>query len=171
MCFHLMNENVKGDNPLIADRDIICYKEVNLSVTRDGNLSILSEVQNYKYTIGKLVKANFEIYIWEIYSGLHSYNTMGGNCNVKCIIPKGATYYKNRTQYCSNQIKIIALTRAGKQQVKAEVNRRLRVIKSNLIRHKASLEKLPKLIKVEEEKLIKVIIFKEKVQNNILKLR
>lgn len=170
MCFNLMSQNYDGRNPLIAKKNIICYKSVYLNLARSGELSIVSYVQNYRYTLGKLVEAKFDIHYYYINAGLHSYKNIG-SCNVKCIIPKGATYYQNDSEYCSNEIKIVALTRAGKHQVRAEISLKEMPIKNEIRRHQTSLKKLPKLIKAEKVKLIKVIIFKEKVQNNILKLR
>lgn len=177
MCFNLMSKNYEGRNPLIAKKNIICYKSVSLNLTHGGELSIRSSIRNYEYTLGKLVEAEFDINRYHINAGLHSYKNIG-KCNVKCIIPKGATYYENDSEYCSDQIKIVALTALGKMSVRDEINWKVRLSQNNIVDYKNSivnytnkLKKFPKLIKEEEVKLKKALAYKEKVTNNILKLR
>ena len=120
--------------PKIADKNIICYKLVKRTKVKGIYESIF---QKFEYTIKKLYTNNisiecsnsvikhFEIQDIEgrdyyIEEGMfHSY----ANCShsalnhapdefiVKCIIPKGAYYYKGYykglTSYASSQIKIL----------------------------------------------------------------
>ena len=120
--------------PKIADKNIICYKLIKRTKVKGIYESIF---QKFEYTIKKLYTNNISIECsnsvikhfkiqdiegrdYYIEEGMfHSY----ANCShsalnhapdefiVKCIIPKGAYYYKGKykglTSYASSQIKIL----------------------------------------------------------------
>ena len=116
--------------PKIADKDIICYKLVKRTKTKG---IYESSFQGFEYVIRQLYTNNLDIRFanksikryfytgfYKIEEGMfHSY----ANCShsalnhaldefiVKCIIPKGAYYYKGNygglTSYASSQIKIL----------------------------------------------------------------
>jgi len=110
MCFVI---DYKDSAPKIAKRNIVCYKIL------DNNL--VSICFNFQYEIGKTYKhidlvATYEWGCYNAYieKGYHSYIKIYNACYdnkvvVKCHIPKGAIYYKNkeRNEYVSSQIKIV----------------------------------------------------------------
>lgn len=119
---------------LIAKKDITCYKVVHWDEVLK---QFRSEIRLFKYKIGHTYRLRKGLRQWVpndfgyVYSGFHSFTTLknaleyGGKHMVllKCVIPKGARYYAGGfvqgyydaqytggfgTQYCSNQIRIVA---------------------------------------------------------------
>lgn len=119
---------------LIAKKDITCYKVVYL---HEYEALFRSEFRFFEYRIGHTYRLRMGVRQWVpndagyLYSGFHSFTTLknaleyGGKCMVllKCVIPKGARYYVGGfvqgfrddqytggvgTQYCSNQIRVVA---------------------------------------------------------------
>jgi len=130
MCF-IVDELDKKEK--IAKDDIICYKvgrKYNKNwIFRDTFLPLF---RNFTYKIGKLYKKCYPsrliVEVPEfipirysngiIYEGFHSYKSkytsyyaMHSYCCVLCIIPKGAKYYENKTEYVSDQIIIKKLVK------------------------------------------------------------
>lgn len=113
-------------DPLIAKRDIICYKLVEKSIETDKYRSfyLYSPVELNTYYYSKLINEYACSYYNKINFGLHSFtskkqaikyakraslfpNNMGEI--IKCIIPAGSEYYKGKTDnnfssYASNAI-------------------------------------------------------------------
>lgn len=121
--------------PLIAKKDITCYKVVYYPYEADKQFR--SEFRFFEYRIGHTYRLRTGVKQWlpndagYLYSGFHSFTTLkhaleyGGKGMVllKCVIPKGARYYVggfthgmhdalhtdgDSTQYCSNQIRVVA---------------------------------------------------------------
>lgn len=121
--------------PKVADKDIVCYKLVKRTKIKGVYKSLF---QRFEYIISQLYTNNFDInlvnriikklrpsypyYIdaYTIDKGMfHSYTnympfklfTLPDESILKCIIPKGAYYYKGYfrhfTSYASSQIKIL----------------------------------------------------------------
>ena len=121
--------------PKVADKDIVCYKLVKRTKSKDV---YKSNFQRFEYIISQLYTNNLDIklvdriikklrpsypyYIdaYTIDKGMfHSYTnympfklfTLPDESILKCIIPKGAYYYKGYfhhfTSYASSQIKIL----------------------------------------------------------------
>ena len=125
MCLYI--NNLK---PKIADKDIICYKFVERTKTKGIYKSIYA---GFEYIIRQLYTNNInikdidnithfclDIPIPMIYIGegmFHSYTNTSYSLKsdpqyamLKCIIPKGAYYYKGTSDgscYASSQIKIL----------------------------------------------------------------
>lgn len=118
MCFQLRPANYKGQNVKIAKKDIVCYKKVIIFSDEEGNLKLKSYIQRAPYTLGKIKSSKFDIRSTEIYRGLHSYRRNYNNANVKCIIPRGAAYYINNSEYCSDKIKIVEILPEAVKQLK-----------------------------------------------------
>lgn len=120
--------------PLVAEKDITCYKVV---YRYEALKQFRSEIQFFKYRIGYTYDLYMDVEDWVpsaagyLYWGFHSFTTLknaleyGGKRMVllKCVIPKGARYYAGGfergfcdnprlggigTQYCSNQIRVVA---------------------------------------------------------------
>lgn len=121
MCFII---DRSSPNPLIADRDITCYKEGILKRRDDPEQVFVSPIQGYIYRfqelqpevkLGPIQKGS--IYIYEGYHSYHPCHTIlqsftsGVDLRVlaKCIIPKGSTYYYNPwyLEYVSNRIVVL----------------------------------------------------------------
>ena len=114
--------NLTTKKPLIAEKDIICWKVVIIE-----NEEILSSYKNFKYTFNELFEEELmKKSNGDISKGFHSFKTKkdakwestlwGDDSNevvVKCIIPKGAKYYEGLfgkdKAYASNSIKLIKL--------------------------------------------------------------
>ena len=104
MCLRLTSYEKK-----IADEDIECYKVLKVC----GGL-MFSPFQMFDYMIGKLYETKLgEIEEGDIYEGFHSctsiygarrYQTNNVEHIFKCIIPKGAEYYKGRSTICGHSI-------------------------------------------------------------------
>ena len=116
--------------PKIADKDIICYKIVKKSKVKGV---YKSGIQRFEYIIRQLYTSNVDIEfigkfiyyrncVWySIEEGMfHSYasylypvilSPLPNGALLKCIIPKGAYYFKgyygNYPSYASSQIKIL----------------------------------------------------------------
>ena len=108
----------------IAEKDIVCYKIVNL---RDNKIisywyDFIYEL-NRKYTtqvLQPIFTKKGNIYIEK---GFHSYRNLGiakdyiyydmfnllPEIIVKCIVPKGSEYYINNKEMVSNQIIIVEI--------------------------------------------------------------
>lgn len=112
MCFYIDNNNRKR----LAKRDIICYKNVRADLRPEydytgGFQYKLNKLFNHSkkkdilkvihYILGVRIDIGFHFYIKE---SSHCYLTI-----VRCIIPKDAYYYKNKTEYVSDKIKIIEI--------------------------------------------------------------
>jgi hypothetical protein len=115
MCFN----NHKREKPRIAETDIVCYKFIYKNNTNPyASCGRVTYIRNKKAPKVKMdISGELEIHV-----GYHSYITKSGasrakysvffayNGNMvvkKFIIPAGSYYYKNRTQYVSNQIMMI----------------------------------------------------------------
>ena len=118
----------KGQEPQIASEDIPCYKVIlmydNYYITpyREMRIEIGCTYESELYTSGALILKHSQYYA-QIDIGLHSFKNLKGATDdlsflpsndytveiVKCIIPKGATYYEgtfnNRESYASDKIK------------------------------------------------------------------
>lgn len=133
MCFYIHS---KHKTAKIAKKDIICYKILSKFNTRlylDNFIHekgiYFSSIKNYIYNFNenkkyisniKVENANY----WNNYNecihiGIHSYSSIK-RCRsypysrvviVKCIIPKGSTYYYNpdKQEYVSDTIEFIEL--------------------------------------------------------------
>lgn len=118
MCFVKENIHTK---PLVAHRDIICYK--TLAPTKKKK-ELTSVYQGFTYKIGaNYFEQTFQHKAEEaikngwcaLYWGMHSYTSKVeamkrfGPLVVKCIIPKGSLYYKNRElkEYISASLTIV----------------------------------------------------------------
>jgi len=108
MCFY--STDVKKR---IASIDIVCYKTGKSWGFLRKKLK--SEYRRFQYRFNKCYST--ELGITDKYSkaisidsGFHSYRYIHmlifhhTAFNVKCVIPKGATYYENSGEYVSNQI-------------------------------------------------------------------
>ena len=117
MCF-VVHPNYP--DPLIAEQDIVCYKVGTASCDKE---SFFSEYQDYKYKLNELqpvVELSPDPFYGNrclITAGYHSYHPDHVRLElcqlqrntyvvVKCIIPKGATYYYDPLflEYVSTQI-------------------------------------------------------------------
>lgn len=101
----------------IAKSNITCYKVVKMTAC-----CFISKYRGFTYNLGEEYTENsFEETIGItgiVRHGFHSYRTLKeaqDNCwlsyvLLKCVIPKNARYYisKDKKEYCSNSIKIIA---------------------------------------------------------------
>lgn len=122
MCLILKSSKTK---PKIATKDIVCYKGV--IETYEG---LMTPYQIFKVEIGKTYFSEISKYSNEIEVALHSFINykeivkwkktemhLGGMENelklVKCIIPKGATYYVGTfnfyDSYASSELKYVEL--------------------------------------------------------------
>lgn len=113
MCF--TKSNLKSIST--AEADIVCYK-----LLRKSDNSISSPFKKrYKWNDKKIRKSDIDDskYNRKINEGFHSFIGMKNAVYFgsrmydrsklfiyKVIIPKGSKYFKNRTQYVSNQIKL-----------------------------------------------------------------
>ena len=104
MCFKIKNAKIR-----IALKDIECYKIVDIKESYCE-----SECIKFKYTYNKTYSNKSKITLllrWLFnkditFEGYHSYSVPFYHANVKCIIPKGSLYLKNRYEYCSTSILI-----------------------------------------------------------------
>ena len=121
MCLELK----KYSKPKIAKKDIICYKA--LLKLDDGILR--TPYQNSPIKIGEIYQSNIINKNCKIEIGIHSFENIEdilrwvNRCylsiylerllKVKCIIPKGAKYYKGMflefNSYASNELKYIEI--------------------------------------------------------------
>lgn len=116
MCFKRLN--LKPPN--IAKSDIICYK-----LLRKDSKNISSPYRKrYKWKDKKIRGAKLStLNVYSVSHGFHSFieikhavqfrKRMYNPTNIyiyKMIIPKEAIYYKNKTQYVSNKIKLALKT-------------------------------------------------------------
>lgn len=118
MCFKRLNLQP----PRLATTDIVSYK-----ILRKKPNGIFSPFRRrYKWKDKKIKKAQLEVsqLFRNVNKGFHSIidiekTTRYGNRTItfregcyiyRMIIPKGAKYYKNRTQYVSNKIRLAAKT-------------------------------------------------------------
>lgn len=119
---------------LIAKKDITCYKVV---YPYEADRQFRSEFRFFEYKIGRTYRLRMGVRQWlpndggYLYSGFHSFTTLKNALEhgdkymvlLKCVIPKGARYYTGEfvrgfcnaqytggigTQYCSNQIRVVA---------------------------------------------------------------
>jgi len=127
MCFYIDNNNRKR----LAKRDITCYKKLKNDLRPEYDYNYA-----FKYKLNTLFNDSKEIDILEITDGsfeddiiinkgFHSYikkpyikkpynlYNFYSTTTVKCIIPKGAYYYKNKTEYVSDKIKIIEILKTN----------------------------------------------------------
>lgn len=113
MCFYVPYYATRPA-ALIAEEDIVCYKQLDVS-----HFGLVSAVRGFSYEIGKTyTKTRFPSRTRKeqlTYEGFHSFiderKHNSAVCSVECIIPKGAKYYKNNTEYCSSAIKIVKILR------------------------------------------------------------
>ena len=115
MCFYIDDEH--NSDPRIADEDIICYKvgyRIPM-VTPEAEIEVfISEYRDYIYQLNSKqpelqLNPMYDIQLGceVIHQGYHSYPDLtkakiSANADqiiVKCIIPKGSTYYRN-TIWC-----------------------------------------------------------------------
>lgn len=116
MCFTRLNLKP----PEIADKNIVSYK-----ILRKEDKNICSPFKyKYKWKDKSVRKARLETScLLNINKGFHScidlarairYGRKTVSCKIDCyiykmVIPKGAKYYKNRTQYVSSQIRLASM--------------------------------------------------------------
>ena len=117
MCFKVSE---KFPDPIVAKRDIPCYKSVFNKGWRAKN-GYEAAVQRYAYFVGRTSKRVplLTKYALLINEGYHSYRNLkiakcehkmwldGALIIVKMVIPKGTVYYKNDKEYVSERIKCI----------------------------------------------------------------
>ena len=123
MCFTV---HKRYPNPLVAKRDIVCYKTMFSS---PGKEVFASMYRGFKYEIGKEYSLGKELRVRyetgdftcvvyrDIREGFHSFSNKKelsdaaseSYSRVKCIIPEGSTYYYNPDdrEYVSDRIRII----------------------------------------------------------------
>jgi hypothetical protein len=122
MCFYLLEKDI---TEYIAEEDIMCYKVLDAF-----NGEYYAPIYNFIYKRRKTytLKCNIKIYppsileynmpifavIQEGFHSLQGFDILdivkyGGNAIAEFIIPKGAHYYKNKTEYVSDQIKMIKI--------------------------------------------------------------
>lgn len=120
----------KTDIPLIAKKDIICYKILtednyspyyykdytsaikNSDIIQDKTPERIEPFDNvFKISRGFIhTYSELTILKYELYSIQSAFLLLGKVCKVyKCIIPKGSKYFVNTTgwEYCSKQLKFI----------------------------------------------------------------
>lgn len=120
MCFYIK----EGSGVKVANQDIVCYKKLN--PVWFGLLGYKSPIFGFFYRKGVTYVSKLSIFYDSIEKGLHSYKDLDfAKITVFCykesdrkylkfykfIIPKGAEYYENDTEYCSNQIKMVGRVR------------------------------------------------------------
>lgn len=128
MCFDVINPKRKK-----ARYDIICFKLVD----DDSTIPVAkSPIQGFKWTAGEEYECELDMSTYnEIHQGFHACKTIRGCRNLQrqwgdgddlsynigiFVIPKGAEYYENDTQYVSNRMKmLIGDYRYAKQIIKA----------------------------------------------------
>ncbi len=118
MCFRIkVNKSGELDEVKVAKHAIVCYKVVSKGPR--AKKTAKSYIQDYRYTVGKTARAKFDVQGFNIEAGLHSYRNISSaswarvsrNKDLRimlCVIPKGAQYYQNRTEYCSTQLTPVA---------------------------------------------------------------
>lgn len=114
MCFVIEKGQEK---PYIASKDIRCYK---VMVTEDEQY-LRSLFQHSRYKMGIVYRRPFQIKLSKprhyrdvINIGYHSYRSKAyaKECCpirakvVRCTIPKGTLFFKNKLEYVSNGIKV-----------------------------------------------------------------
>jgi len=118
MCFTISE---KFPQPLVAKRDITCYKLVFDKGGWRTRTGYEAACQRYAYYPGRRTKrVVIKPLIVEknIYEGYHSYRSLkvvkkeqkrwcDDLVPIKLIIPKGTTYYKNDREYVSERLKCI----------------------------------------------------------------
>lgn len=118
MCF--TRQNLKP--PEIADKNIVSYK---LLIKESRHIASPFK-RRYKWKDKNVRTARLENHHWyNVYKGFHSFIDIEKavrygrrtlidritDCHIyKMIIPKGAKYYKNRTQYASDKIRLASMT-------------------------------------------------------------
>lgn len=101
--------------PLVAKKDITCYKVVYPAKAGDGVFH--SEFRNFEYSLGtRYAEKEFPgtVAVHAVHKGFHSYRTIevariresAPLVLLKCVIPKGSRYYESytRDQYCSDTL-------------------------------------------------------------------
>jgi len=132
MCFNsTFDSNLQKEPiPLIAKKDIVCYKKMSVFKKDKGvrlRSSIFCDIEKNNhvtkvcYELGKKyhakdvngkkaqLKPRTVDKYFSVSEGFHSYNKLkkpGGyrTTNIKCTIPKGTKYFKNETEYVSEEI-------------------------------------------------------------------
>jgi hypothetical protein len=113
MCF---NVSPRTEGPLVATEDIVCYK----IVIRRGKAAQAIIYSEFVYELNQVTVVEEIKYhpdnrdgYGTIANGYHSFHkwyqaaaTYAGDL-AEFIIPIGALYYKNGSQYVSNQIKMV----------------------------------------------------------------
>lgn len=123
MCF---NVSVKNQKPLVAKRDITCYKLVFNKGEWGNHNGYEAACQEYAYYLGRTTKrvvikpTERTEQLPIILKGYHSYRSLkvlkeeqlkwhSDLIPMKMIIPKGTIYYKNDREYVSERLKCIGL--------------------------------------------------------------
>lgn len=118
MCFYV---NQNNPNPIIAAENIECYKVGYKTFLSKAENAFESQFRHYIYSLNDEQpelqlepEYDTELGLEIIHKGYHSYsnlttaivNAFSDQVVVKCIIPKGATYYYNpiRDEYVSTSI-------------------------------------------------------------------
>lgn len=159
MCFYVPNYATRPA-ALIAEEDIVCYKQLDVS-----HFGLVSAVKGFSYEIGKTyTKTRFPSRTRKedlTHEGFHSfiaerkYNSVA--CSVECIIPKGAKYYKNSTEYCSSAIKIVKILRM------TDAARRIKICKKNQKEYQQRALRAATAAAVEEKKRLMLEKFKSSI--------
>jgi len=117
MCFTISE---KFPKPLVAKRDITCYKLVFGKGEWRTRTGYEAACQRYAYYPGRTTKkVDIKPSLYnEVDEGYHSYRSLrevnkqkpiwsADLVTLKMIIPKGTLYYKNDSEYVSERIKCI----------------------------------------------------------------
>lgn len=113
MCFITPSNILKAK---IARRDIIAFKSVYIR-TGLKKVTIVSPVRGFEWKVGILYKANMECELLykgkNVHAGFHCFKqkaaakNYSGNTVVPIMIPKGAYYYENKSQFVSNRMVLL----------------------------------------------------------------
>jgi len=136
MCFYLLQRK-RYPRPKTAKKDIVCYKTMNLNSKQCISSILFNDVEiaidkfvpvyykfnrtyNAKDYKGKVIRKfechaltsfddedDCKIFDYAIFEGFHSWKNGGGYYNIKCVIPKGAKYFENESEFVSTKIKFL----------------------------------------------------------------
>lgn len=120
MCFYTrISANSRKPKPKVAIQDIECWKIILKTgkglffSMRDKEGKLMKWVKGWHYYETDKTKQftlSKDYSLWTISKGFHSYKKeesavpCSSEKRIRCVIPKGALYYENDSQYCSNEI-------------------------------------------------------------------
>jgi len=103
----------------VAKKDIVVYKIVRRRKVENSYYNYFTGIKRFIYTLGKKTKSvELKPYMtiilpncYRIEEGFHSYSDkpnafdmVSSSAAIKCIIPKGATYYKGHPKYSKGEL-------------------------------------------------------------------